>query len=149
MCFNMKHKLKKLSLVVVLGISLSLNADKGKLPIDQCLNKTSNMVKDCVGKLMTKKSITSCYKLVDQIYSNTAKERLKEYCFFEVNEFQTLNQCISSAVKFFDASTHDEGLFECYQQFGGRINTNTCISIADKMTYESKKLYLKNQCYNR
>jgi hypothetical protein len=148
--------MKNMSLMMILLFIVSLvtagnvnAAPKKRLALDKCLNDTSIEIKTCIKSEISKITIDSCYGVINKVYSNTAKERLKEYCFFNISNFSNLNSCLSAAGQFYSAEFHDEGIFECYIQFADRVDNRTCFELSKKMKFSNKKNYLANHCENR
>lgn len=140
-----------LALLFICGLMQSTPVAAGpkNVELDKCINNPSIPIKTCVQSQTSKITIDSCYAVEKKVYSNTAKERLKEYCFFNVSEFPSLKSCITAAARFYSAELHDEGLFQCYIQFSEKMSNRTCIEISKKMIFQNKRNYLANQCQNR
>lgn len=84
----------------------------------------------------------------ETIYSNQSKENVKNYCFYNISEFPTLNTCVAAAKKFYVAENKDQALFECVRQFSSTISVKSCIGVAKNMTYVDKRAYLETSCRN-
>lgn len=115
-------------------------------PIEKCLNVATHLTSDCVNRHLKPKTIDSCYKMTDTIYSNQSKENVKNYCFYNISEFPTLKTCIDSAKRFFIAENKDQALFECVRQFSSTISSKDCMTVSKIMTYKEKASYLASHC---
>lgn len=116
--------------------------------VEKCLNVSTNQTNDCMNLHLKPKTIDSCYKMSETIYSNQSKENVKNYCFYNISEFPTLNTCVAAAKKFYVAENKDQALFECVRQFSSTISLKACIGVSKQMTYKEKQAYLENGCRN-
>lgn len=116
--------------------------------LENCLNGSTTPVNTCMNKALTKKTITQCYTLAEKIKSLSAKEKIVDYCFYEISEFSNLNTCLYATSKFYIGENKDAALFECYRQFAPTINKKVCQKISQLMTYPEKRSYMQNQCEN-
>lgn len=123
-------------------------ARSGSSAIEKCLNVSTNLTNDCMSVHLKPKTIDSCYKISETIYSNQSKENVKNYCFYHISEFPTLNTCVAAAKKFYVAENKDQALFECVRQFSSTISVKSCIAVAKQMTYVEKRNYLETSCRN-
>ena len=115
---------------------------------EKCLNVSTNLTVDCMRRHLQPKTLTSCYKLSETIFSNQSKENVKNYCFYNISEFPTLNACVNSAKKFYLGENKDQALFECVRQFTSTITENQCLMVSKMMTYKDKSNYLARHCGN-
>lgn len=124
------------------------NARPGSLPIEKCLNVSTNLTNDCMKLHLKPKTIDSCYKMSETIYSNQSKENVKNYCFYSISEFPTLNTCVDAAKKFYIGENKDQALFECVRQFASTISVDKCLNVSKMMTYKDKANYLAAHCHS-
>lgn len=117
-------------------------------PIEKCLNVATNLPNDCINRSLKNKTLSNCYALSETIFSYHSKERVKNYCFYNISEFPSLQTCTAAAKKFFIAENKDQALFECVRQFTSQIDERSCLEIARMMTYREKRSYLENHCHN-
>ncbi len=123
-------------------------ARPGSSAVEKCLNVSTNLTNDCMKIHLKPKTINSCYKMSETIFSNQSKENVKNYCFYNISEFPTLNSCVDSAKKFYIAENKDQALFECVRQFVSTISVKNCVNVSKMMTYKEKANYLAAQCHN-
>lgn len=116
--------------------------------VEKCLNVSTNLTNDCMNRHLKPKTIDSCYKMSETIYSNQSKENVKNYCFYSISEFPTLNTCVTAAKKFYIGENKDQALFECVRQFASTISVDKCMSVSKMMTYKEKGNYLAGHCSN-
>lgn len=147
-CFNMRRIihvyifLSVLSLLTFNNQSFATTLNK----VEKCLKLSTESTSSCVNQNLTHKTLNQCYALVDTVRSTNAKEKLKNYCFYQISEFPTLKSCVQASIKFFEAENKDQALFECYRQFAATTNKSSCLQIAKSMTYSDKRTYLENHC---
>ena len=115
---------------------------------EKCMYLSTNLTVDCMKRHLLPKTLTSCYKLSETIYSNHSKENVKNYCFYNISEFPTLNSCVDSAKKFYLGENQDQALFECVRQFTSTITMNQCLKVSRMMIYKDKSNYLARHCGN-
>ncbi len=133
---------------VMLQAASSVAARPGTSPVEKCLNISTNLINDCMQRHLKPKTIDSCYRMSESIYSNQSKENIKNYCFYQISEFPTLKTCVNSARKFYLAESKDQALFECVHQFSATISEKSCVSISQLMTFKEKRSYLEAHCHN-
>ena len=123
-------------------------ARSGTTAVEKCLNVSTNQTSDCMRLHLKPKTIDSCYKMSETIFSTQSKENVKNYCFYEINEFPTLKTCVDSARKFYMAEDKDHALFECVRQFSNKISVKNCLSVSKMMTLPVRASYLEGHCTN-
>lgn len=114
--------------------------------VEICLNSTQSTVKTCLTQPQRPKTHESCYKIAKQLASSRAKEKVNEFCFYEISEFRTLPSCVSSATRFLVGENRDAALFDCVRQFSDNLTTKQCNSVAYRMLFVEKRNYLLNHC---
>lgn len=118
----------------------------GLKKFEGCLNNTDSSVQSCVGDQFKSLTIKQCYSISEKIKISYQKERVQDYCFYEISDFPNLKACTDSAKKFITAENRDAALFTCVQQFQPTITMAQCKSIANSMTFHEKKSYLQKNC---
>ncbi len=135
--------------LVIQSTTQALAAAKSNVSTaEKCLNVSTNLTVDCMNRHLQPKTLTSCYKLSETIYSNQSKENVKNYCFYSISEFPTLIACVDSAKKFYLGENKDQALFECVRQFASSITVNQCMKVSKMMTFKEKSNYLARHCAN-
>jgi hypothetical protein len=137
-----------LFLVVFLQALGSNAARPGITAVEKCLNVSTNQTTGCMRLHLKPKTIDSCYKMSETIFSTQSKENVKNYCFYEISEFPTLKSCVDSAKIFYMAEDKDHALFECVRQFANKISVKSCLGVSKMMTLPVRASYLEGQCYN-
>lgn len=117
-------------------------------PIEKCLNISTNVASECIRRHLNPRTIQACYAMSETIYSSLSKEKVREYCFYNINEFSSLKSCLAATKKFYMDENKDQALFECYRQFAPEINERQCLKISKMMSYRERRSYLENHCHN-
>ena len=126
--------------------AFAANSARPVSAVEKCLNVSTNLTNDCMKLHLKPKTIDSCYKMSETIFSNQSKENVKNYCFYNISEFPTLNTCVAAAKKFYIGENKDQALFECVRQFASTISVDKCLNVSKMMTYKDKANYLAAHC---
>jgi hypothetical protein len=124
----------------------------------QCVSSANNQHRfereeslvDCFQQFKGLLGSDNCYAQIKKLKSVQRSERLSEQlkmiCFYDASIFQSAPHCLARAVEFGDADSHDEAIFECFNQFQEKLNRKSCIEMSSKLIYPSKKDYLLQHC---
>lgn len=143
-----KTPLVTMMIIFNLFASLAFGASSaaGLKKFEKCLNNTDSSVQGCVSEQFKNLSIKQCYQVSEKLKIGFQKERVQDYCFYEISDFPNLKSCTESAKKFITADNRDAALFNCVQQFQPTISVAQCKEVAKSMTFHEKKTYLQKNC---
>lgn len=114
--------------------------------LEPCLESQSQNIEYCFSKDKSMNNLKSCYDKVDSLKSNLYKEKLKNYCFYQLSDFKNVGQCMTKARFFSAAESHDAAVFDCYLQFQWDISKQQCFKISKLLRHPDKKRYLETRC---
>lgn len=140
-----KTRLMQILLTATFFISTTVQAYKLS-SFELCLKQTNKPTSQCLKQHLKQVTLDNCYNSVTSIRSQNAKEKVKNYCFYQISEFSNLKSCVTKAAAFYEAESRDQGLFECYRQFSQTISKSNCTQIANHMIFSDKKNHMKNIC---
>jgi len=127
---------------------LSLVQNASASTIEKCLLNNPNQTYFCAKKTIKNLTLNSCYAVITDLKSEHIKEKVKDFCFYQVSEFPSLASCIHKAKLFLIAEDNDNAKLSCITQFQDQLKKVDCLKIANSLKTSEKKWFLQNHCNN-